>query len=132
MYQCPNARVGLFGTHISGRTQEKPNLVKSAFRACVRRDGLCKPEVDDARRRFPVHFRNQDICWLQIAMDDGLLMGMLHAFASLDEQFPVGRRILSFFRSQYSVIGSPCTYSITKYGWPCGVVPASNTLAIAG
>ncbi len=40
--------------------------------------------------------------------------------------------IASLFRSQYSVIGNPGTYSITKYGWPCGVVPASKTLAMAG
>ena len=30
------------------------------------------------------------------------------------------------------MIGSPRTYSIAKYGRPSGVVPASNTLAIAG
>jgi hypothetical protein len=41
-------------------------------------------------------------------------------------------RILSFRRSQYVVIGSPSTYSITKYGCPSSVAPASNTLAIAG
>ena len=35
-------------------------------------------------------------------------------------------------RSQYSVIGSPGTYSITKYGRPFSVAPASYTLAIPG
>src|SRR5713226_8353347 len=29
-------------------------------------------------------------------------------------------------------MGTPGTYSITKYGWPSGVVPASKTLAIEG
>src|SRR6266849_2911090 len=29
-------------------------------------------------------------------------------------------------------MGAPGTYSITKYGWPSGVEPASNTLAIEG
>ncbi len=34
--------------------------------------------------------------------------------------------------SQYSVMGSPFTSSITKYGRPVGVAPASSTFAIAG
>ncbi len=33
--------------------------------------------------------------------------------------------------SQYAASGIPSTYSITKYGSPLSVVPASNTLAIA-
>ncbi len=41
-------------------------------------------------------------------------------------------RRVSRAASQYSVIGRPATYSITKYGWPSGVEPASKTLAIAG
>ena len=35
-------------------------------------------------------------------------------------------------RSQNSVIGSPLTSSITKYGRPESVAPASNTLAMFG
>ena len=38
----------------------------------------------------------------------------------------------SLWRVQYVVIGSPLMYSITKYGRPSGVAPASNTRAIAG
>src|SRR5205814_7563936 len=39
-------------------------------------------------------------------------------------------RNASSFLSQYSVIGTPCTSSITKYGRPPSVAPASKTLAI--
>ncbi len=38
----------------------------------------------------------------------------------------------SCLASQYSVIGWPSTYSMTKYGCPSGVEPASKTLAIVG
>ena len=38
---------------------------------------------------------------------------------------------LSRCESQYSVIGSPCTSSITKYGSPRSVAPASNTFAMS-
>src|ERR1017187_6034484 len=41
-------------------------------------------------------------------------------------------RKVSLCRSQYSVMAIPGTYSITKYGRPSAVEPASNTLAIAG
>ncbi len=38
-------------------------------------------------------------------------------------------RAASRWRSQYSLIGTPFTYSMTKYGRPRGVAPASNTFA---
>ena len=38
----------------------------------------------------------------------------------------------SRLRSQYSVIGTPLTSSMTKYGRPVSVVPASSTLAMLG
>ena len=38
----------------------------------------------------------------------------------------------SRLRSQYSVIGSPWTSSITKNGWPASVVPPSKTRAMLG
>jgi hypothetical protein len=41
-------------------------------------------------------------------------------------------RIDSFAVSQYSVIGTPRTSSITKYGRPVGVAPASSTFAMLG
>ena len=64
-------------------------------------------------------------------MNDSLLMGMLHGLADIDEQLQPLRG-LSLALSQYSVIGMPRTSSITKYGRPASVVPASSTLAIFG
>ena len=40
--------------------------------------------------------------------------------------------VVSRLRSQYSVIGTPSTYSITKYGRPLVVAPASKTRAMFG
>jgi hypothetical protein len=37
-------------------------------------------------RGVAVNFHHQNIRWLQIAMDDGFLMCVLHAIACLDEQ----------------------------------------------
>ncbi len=41
-------------------------------------------------------------------------------------------RVLSRLASQYSVIGTPLTSSITKYGRPVSVAPASSTRAMFG
>jgi hypothetical protein len=56
--------------------------------------------------------------------------GVLHAFANFGEfnAFANGQALLA----QYRVMGMPGTYSMTKYGWPSEVLPASKTLAIAG
>ena len=39
-------------------------------------------------------------------------------------------RVVRWCRSQYSVIGIPRTYSITKYGRPSSIVPASSARAM--
>ena len=46
-------------------------------------------------------------------MDDAFLMGMLHRVADGNEQLQPLRGV-SVFWSQYSVIGTPLTNSITK------------------
>ena len=53
----------------------------------LRRGRLRQPEVDDPRHRLAVHFHHQNVGRLQIAMDDRLLVRVLHAFAGLDEEF---------------------------------------------
>ena len=60
------------------------------------------------------------------------LVGMLHGVAHFDEQLAVAHVVESCCWSQYSVIGTPLTNSITKYGRPVSVVPASSTLAMFG
>ncbi len=76
--------IGLLRTHVPGRPHEMSELGKG-FSRHVRRGRLGQPEVDDARHGFAVHFYNQNVCRFQIAMDDGFLMRVLHAFADLNE-----------------------------------------------
>ena len=61
--------------------------MKSVSPAGLRRDCLGEAEVDDARHRLAVYFDDQNIRRLQVAMNDGLLMSMLHAFADFGEKF---------------------------------------------
>ena len=64
-------------------------------------------------------------------MDDTLLVSVLNSLADRDEQLQSlfgGQLILS----QYSVIGTPLTSSITKYGRPLSVAPPSNTRDMLG
>ena len=64
-------------------------------------------------------------------MDDPPLVGLLHGPADVDEQpQPVPRGQVD--PSQSSVIGTPLTSSITKYGRPAPVAPASRTRAMFG
>jgi hypothetical protein len=59
----------------------------------VRRDRLGHPKIDDARRSLAIYFGYQNIRGFEIAVNYGLLMGVLHAFTHLDEQlepFPDG------------------------------------------
>ena len=94
--------------------------------------GLGDAEVDDLGHRPAVVQRDQDVRRLEVAVDDALLMGVLHGLADVDEQLqPLARRQLVLDR-RYSVIGTPRTSSITKYGRPVSVAPASSTLAMFG
>ena len=79
--------IGLLRTHVSGRPHKMSQLREQGLSGILRRGRLRQSEVDDPRHRFAVHFHHQNVCRLQIAMDDGLLMRVLHAFAGLDEKF---------------------------------------------
>ena len=58
--------------------------------------------------------RDQDVGGLEVAVDDPLLVGVLHGPADQDEQLQplAGSRAARW--SQYSVIGMPRTSSMTK------------------
>ena len=43
-------------------------------------------EIDDLRRRLAVHFGNQNVGGFQVAVDDRLLVRVLHAFADVHEK----------------------------------------------
>ena len=51
---------------------------------------LGDPEVDDLRRRPAVHLGDQHVAGLQVAVDDPLLVGVLHGLADRDEQLQPG------------------------------------------
>jgi hypothetical protein len=48
--------------------------------------GLRHAEVDDLRRRPSVHLGDEQVRWLQVAVDDGLVVRVLHSLADLAEQ----------------------------------------------
>jgi hypothetical protein len=92
---------------------------------------LCNAEIDDLRGRLIVLQRDEDVRRLEVPVDDAFLMRVLYALADMQKQ------IESLLRRQTPTVAdavsdSPRTYSIAKYGRPCGVAPASNTFAMAG
>ena len=50
------------------------------------RDRLGEPEVEDPRLRPAVLARDEDVGWLEVAMEDALLVCVLHPGADLDEE----------------------------------------------
>lgn len=46
-------------------------------------DGFGHAEIDDLGHRLATHVGHQNVGWLEIAVNDRLLVGMLHAFANL-------------------------------------------------
>ena len=75
---------------------------------------------------------DQDVGRLEVAVDDALLVGVLHRLADRHEQLQPLAAAVRWFWSQNSVIGTPWTSSMTKYGRPASVAPASSTLAMFG
>ena len=64
-----------------------PNCVDSDSSGQLAADGLGHAEVDDLGHRLAVDDGHQDVRRLEVAMDDALLMGVLHGLADGDEQF---------------------------------------------
>ena len=63
-----------------------PKRVKSVCSAVCGRRRLGESEVDDPRHRLAVHLDDQNVGGLEVTMDDGFLVRVLHALAGLDEQ----------------------------------------------
>ena len=64
--------------------------------------------------------RHQDVGRLEVAVDDALLVGVLHRLADRRRTAPAAAAASAGSASQYSVIGTPLTSSMTKYGRPDG------------
>ena len=60
--------------------------VKSVLLGELLADGLGDAEVDDLGHRHAVVQRDQHVRRLDVAVDDPLLMGVLHGLADRDEQ----------------------------------------------
>ena len=87
------------------------NSVFSVKRWCV---ALAIPKSITFGTGSAVVQRHQHVRRLQVAVDDPLLVRVLHRAADLREQIQALPRRQFLFVSQYSVIGTPLTSSITK------------------
>jgi hypothetical protein len=85
-------RGGLLRAHVLGRADDLAHLGEHRHLGQALRGGLGHAEVDDLGHRAPIHFRDEDVRRLEVAVDDGLLVRVLHALADAGEQLePVAR-----------------------------------------
>jgi hypothetical protein len=94
--------------------------------------GLIDAEVDHLGYGPAVPRRDRHVRWSDIPVDNAFLIGVLDRVADPDEQRQTLPRAQIWFASQYSVMDTPRTNSITKYGRPVSVAPASKTFAMLG
>src|SRR5262249_24933910 len=80
------AHFRLFGAHVSWRTDHLPVSGKQRFLRKLLTGRLGDTEVDDLWHWFAIVQCHQDIGWLQIAMDDPLLVRMLDRMANIAEE----------------------------------------------
>ncbi len=78
--------VGLLRAHVVGRAHHPSHFGEHRDLGKPLPYGLGQPEVDDLGYGLFIHLFDQDIGWLQVAVDDGLLMGVLNPFTDLHEQ----------------------------------------------
>ena len=78
---------GLLGAHEARSANECAGLCKEReIGSGLGSDGFGDAEVNDAGNRLAIEFSDKDVGRFQVAMDDGFLMGVLNAFADLNEQ----------------------------------------------
>ena len=107
------AHLRLLGAHVQRRTDHLGQLsVDRAVRQLLV-DRLGDAEVDHLHHRLAVERRHQHIRRFHVAVNDSFLMGMLDRATDIDEELETLARV-SWFLSQYSVIGMPRTSSMTK------------------
>ena len=122
---------GLLGAHVFQRADHLAELGEQRPLGQLLAGGLGHAEIDHLGDRLAVVQGDQHVGRLDVAMDDPFLVGMLHRLADGDKQLqPLAEREVMLVA--VSVIGTPLTSSITKYGRPESVVPASSTLAMFG
>ena len=75
---------------------------------------------------------DQDVGRLDVAVDDQVLVRVLHRRRPAAGRCRAARRCRARATSAYSTSGAPSTNSITRYGRPSGVVPPSSSRAMFG
>ena len=118
----------LLRARVIRRHHAQPIIVAGDLARIARLQELGDAEVEQLRHAVGA---DQDVRRLQVAMDDGAAVRVGDRGADLAEQLqPLGESRAC--ASQYSSIGRPSTYSITKYGRPSSVVPPSSRRAMFG
>ena len=82
-------RIGLLGRHVRRRADDRPGVAQ-ALVGEVEFRRLGDAEVDDLGRGPAVDLGDQHVARLQVAVDDPLLVGVLHGLADRDEQLQPG------------------------------------------
>ena len=109
----------------------RPNCVDIDWSISLPAIALATPKSMTLGTGLPSIERDQDVRWLQVAVDDALLMCVLHRLADGHEQFqPLSGRQPGLVAEPFS--GRPLTSSMTKNGCPVGVSPPSSTRAMLG
>ena len=116
------------GLMYSGVPTTAPNPVNSVLLGQRLAGRLGHPEVDHLRHRPAVVQGDQDVGRLEVAVDDPLLVGVLDRLADRHEQLQPLPRASAGARRSNSVIGTPLTSSMTKYGRPSGGRPGVEHL----
>ncbi len=105
--------LGLLGAHVFDRADHLAEFGEHGLFGQALTDSFGDAEVDDFDYGTLVVIGHQNVRGLKIAMDNSLLMGVLHRLADLDEQFQALARG-SRCSSQYWMIETPLTNSMTK------------------
>ena len=79
-------RIGLLRAHVLRSTQQHSHAREHGIRGQLLGECFGDSEIDNLGRRPAVHINDQDVGWLQIAVDDGFLMCVLHSFADAHEK----------------------------------------------
>ena len=108
------AHLRLLGRHVERRADQLREAGEQGLFGQLLPGGFGDAEVDHLDHRPAVVQRDQHVGRLEVAVNDALLMGMLHRLADRDEQLqPLADGQLIAGRSN-SVIGTPRTSSMTK------------------
>ena len=82
-------RVGLLGRHVRGSADDRPGVGQAQVGEPLFRR-LGDPEVDHLGRGPAVYLGDHHVAGLEVAVDDPLLVSVLHRLADRDEQLQAG------------------------------------------